>query len=427
MVLPDTGEIVMLDVRGDNRQHKGLEIAATAKIAKKGGAWLVPSQSGKGRYTVCLDPTEPHCSCPDHKEGGFKCKHIFAVEYVIQRERNPDGSTTVTETFTVRQSRKTYPQDWRAYNAAQTNEKAKFQELLRDLCSGIAEPPQGKCGRPRLSIQDALFSAAFKVYSTVSGRRFMTDLREAQAKGYIQKTPHYNSIFNYLENPNLTPLLREMITESSLPLKAVEVDFACDSSGFTTSRFHRWFDHKYGAVRQQHEWVKVHLMCGVRTNIVTAVEIKDKDASDTKLLPALVDATAENFTLNEVSADKGYGSLKNYKAVQYHGAVPYIAFKSIHNGRGGGLWQKMFHYYQFNRAEYLQHYHKRSNVESTFSMIKAKFRDHVRSKTDVAMVNEVLCKILCHNICCLIQESYELGIDTIFWAETSPAQKGVVN
>jgi hypothetical protein len=42
-------------------------------------------------------------------------------------------------------------------------------------------------------------------------------------------------------------------------------------------------------------------MCGVRTNIVTAVEIRDKDASDTKLLPDLVDATAKNFTLNEVS------------------------------------------------------------------------------------------------------------------------------
>jgi len=53
----------------------------------------------------------------------------------------------------------------------------------------------------------------------------------------------------------------------------------------------------------------------------------------------------------------------------------------------------------FNRAEFLQHYHKRSNVESTFSMIEAKFCDHVRSKTDVAMVNEVLCKIVCHNIC----------------------------
>jgi hypothetical protein len=83
--------------------------------------------------------------------------------------------------------------------------------------------------------------------------------------------------------------------------------------------------------------------------------------------------------------------------------------------------------YQFHRDEFLRHYHKRSNVESTFSMIKAKFRDHVRSKTDVAMVNEVLCKIICHNICCLIQESHELGIDTAFWAETSPAQKAGAN
>jgi hypothetical protein len=35
-------------------------------------------------------------------------------------------------------------------------------------------------------------------------------------------------------------------------------------------------------------------------------------------------------------------------------------------------------------------------------MIKAKFRDHVRSKTPVAMVNEVLCKLTCHNICVLV-------------------------
>jgi transposase len=87
-----------------------------------------------------------------------------------------------------------------------------------------------------------------------------------------------------------------------------------------------------------------------------------------------------------------------------------------HSGKAGGLWEKMFHYFAFNRQEFLQHYHKRSNVESTFSMIKAKFRDHVRSKTDVAMQNEVLCKILCHNICCVIQAMYELGIEPTFWA-----------
>jgi transposase len=255
----------------------------------------------------------------------------------------------------------------------------------------------------------------------------MSDLRAATAKGYISRLPHFNSIFNTLENPDLTPILKAMITESSLPLAAVEVDFAADSSGFTTSRFVKWYDHKYGTVRQQHDWVKVHLMCGVRTNIVTAVEIRERDASDTKLLPPLLDATAKNFTISEISGDKGYGSVKNYKAAQLHGATPYIAFKSIHNGRAGGLWQRMYHYWQFNRADFLQHYHKRSNVESTFSMIKAKFRDHVRSKTPVAMVNEVLCKIICHNICCLIQESNELGIATTFWAGSSLAQQPSIN
>ena len=50
-----------------------------------------------------------------------------------------------------------------------------------------------------------------------------------------------------------------------------------------------------------------------------------------------------------------------------------------------------------------------------FLTIRA-FGDHLRSKTDVAMVNEALCKIICHNICCLIQEAQELGITTEFWA-----------
>src|ERR1700730_13788443 len=79
-------------------------------------------------------------------------------------------------------------------------------------------------------------------------------------------------------------------------------------------------------------------------------------------------------------------------------------------GAVGGLYEKMFHYFSFRREDFLRHYHKRSNVESTFSMVKAKFKDSVRSKGDVAMKNEVLAKFLCHNICCLIMSQLELGI-----------------
>lgn len=391
----------------DARKEQGAELAAIARITKKGSVWLVPSRTRTGRkYAVCPHKTKPHCTCPDHETNGGWCKHIWAVEFYRTRKRPP-----IPPTAPVATPKKTYPQKWSAYNAAQTQEKDMFLKLLRDLCDGLVDPRKQAAGRPRLPIGDAIFASCFKVYSTVSGRRFMSDLRAAHEKGLISKTPHFNTIFNTLDDPDITETLRGVIVESSLPLKAVECDFAADSSGFTSSRFVRWFDHKYGAVRQQHTWVKVHLMCGVKTNIVTAVEIRDKDASDTKLLPDLVDTTAKNFQLREVSGDKGYGSLNNYDAVSRHGATPYIAFKSIHTGKGGGLWKKMYHLFQFNREEFLAHYHKRSNVETTFSMIKAKFGDHVRSKTDVAMINEVLCKIICHNVCCLIQEAHELGID----------------
>jgi transposase len=132
-------------------------------------------------------------------------------------------------------------------------------------------------------------------------------------------------------------------------------------------------------------------------------------------LPALVNATAENFQIAEVSADKGYSSRKNANAITEVGATPFISFKSDAAGNGGGMWGKMYHYFQFRRAEFLAHYHKRSNIESTFSMMKRKFGDSLRSKTDVAMVNETLCKILAHNLVVLIHETHELGIDPVFW------------
>ncbi len=395
------------------REQRGTMIAAVCKIIQKGAVWLVPSQSGNGKYTVSPDEQCPHCSCPDHETRGVTCKHIYAVRLVMKREQNADGSETVTESVTVTETtkRKTYPQNWPAYNAAQVNEKKHFQVLLRDLCQNVTEPVQKGKGQRAVPLRDAIFSAVFKVYSTVSGRRFMTDLAESHAKGFVSKLPCYNSIFNYLENPALTPILTELIIKASLPLVAVETDFSVDSSGFTSCRFHRWFDHKYGVQRQEHDWVKAHIACGVKTNVVTAVEIHDRNTNDGPVLPSLLGTTSENFTVHELSADKAYATEANFQSVAKCEAKAFIPFKRNATGGCGGLFAKAFHYFNLCREEFLQHYHKRSNVESTFSMMKAKFGDAVRSKTDVAMKNEVLCKVLCHNICCLISAMYELGID----------------
>lgn len=311
------------------REAKGREIADRARIVKSGGLYLVPSQSGGKQYKV--DPVAGSCSCPDFEFTGFKCKHQYAVEFTVERERKTvtetqaDGATKTTVTETVKVSRKTYPQQWPAYNMAQTKEKAIFLYLLHQLCQGVGSPAQNN-GRPRHSFEDMIFAMAYKVYSTVSGRRFMTDLRDAHAKGYIENLPCYNSIFNYFESETLTPYLQMLIEESALPLQAIEQDFAADSSGLSTGVFKRWNDTKWGKVRTEfgdkvpnqvnrREWLKIHIMCGITTNVVTAVEVTDAHAGDSPQFKPLVEATARNFAMRQVSADRAYLSSNNLKTV----------------------------------------------------------------------------------------------------------------
>ena len=247
-----------------------------------------------------------------------------------------------------------------AYNKAQTTEKDRFQVILSDLCRGIEEPPRKPGpGRPSVPLADMVFAATFKIYSTVSGRRFQCDLNAAAARGHLGKTPHYNTVFKYLEMEGLTAILQRLIAESSLPLRSIETDFAVDSSGFSTSRFVRWFDHKYGVTKQQYDWVKVSLMTGVKTNVVTAVEIDERYAGDCPKFAPLLKATASNFNVEEVSADSAYLSYDNMEAVAAVGGIPFIAFKSNSTATQGGVFEKMLHFYRFKRDEFLAHYHKR--------------------------------------------------------------------
>jgi transposase len=398
----------------DARKQRGLEIAALARIDRDNDVYLVPSQTDPRhpKYQVRYHAEHPTCNCPDHAQRGCRCKHIYAVEYVIRREQHADGSETVTESVTFTKTRKTYAQDWPNYNAAQVNEKHHFQDLLRDLCGGIEEPTDGKPvrGRPRVKLADAVFSVVYKIYSTRSGRRFSCDLADAKDDGHVTKALHYNTCFKYIEKAELYPILMALIERSSLPLSAVESQFAVDSTGFAYSRFVRWYDIKYNRFSAEQQWIKAHICTGTKTNVITAVEIHGRDASDSENLPALVETTAKGFDMAEISADKGYSDRRCHNAIAAVGAKPYIMFKKNTTGEVGGMFKKMFHYFQFKRDEFLAHYHRRSNVESTVMMVKSKFGDAVRSKTEVAARNEVLAKVLCHNICCLISAMYELGI-----------------
>jgi transposase len=201
-----------------------------------------------------------------------------------------------------------------------------------------------------------------------------------------------------------------------LPLKDIESDFAVDSSGFATCQFTRWFNAKYGRELDYRQWLKVHLMCGTKTNIVTSAEVSKTYANDSPYFKPLVEKTAQSgFKMAEISADKAYLSAANLELAVEKGAKPFIPFKSnsLPDNRGK-VWARLYHYYRYNFEQFEAHYHKRSNVESTFSMIKMKFGERLRSKTETAQINEALCKVLAHNICVVIQSIHQFGIEAGF-------------
>jgi transposase len=411
----------------DKRQEKGIVIAAMTKLTRTKDGWLVPSQTGDGT-TYTVDPVGMKCTCPDHLQWGHKCKHIHAVEITIKREIAPDGTVTETASITFTEKR-VYRQDWPAYNAAQRVEKSRFQVLLHELCQGVDEPERKPTrGQKPHTYADCLFAMVFKVYCGFSTRRFSTDLAEAHAKGYTSRLIPGMKVNQFHDNKVFTPILQDLIVQSSLPLAAVEKDFAIDSTGFSGCRFDRWFEEKHGGPaiqKSEHTWCKAHICTGVKTNCVTAAIVLEKDSADCPQFPALTKTTQAGFKVEEMSADKAYLSAENVEAIFAGGGTPFIAPKVNTTGGIGGLFAKMFHYFQFRREEFMDHYHKRSNVESTISALKRKFGDSVRSKNDTAMKNEVLSKVVAHNICCLIQEQHELGIEPVFWQDEAVDEEAI--
>ncbi|MCS7094122.1 MAG: transposase [Candidatus Aenigmarchaeota archaeon] len=256
-----------------------------------------------------------------------------------------------------------------------------------------------------------------KVFNCFSSRRTISELQLAYALGYIKTIPHFNSINNYMNNPEITQYFEQLYKILAFPLVEVESIFAIDSTGFSLPHKVKWLEIRLkGKWRYSKDYKKLHIITGVNTNIVTAVKITEGYKHDIKEFEPLVRETAKKFRIKEICADTGYLSRKNCDIAHEIGAIPFILPKKDTRikSRGSYNWLRMVRLWHDNLELFKQHYHKRSNVESTFSMIKRKFLSFVRSKTDIAQTNELLCKVICHNASVLVNSIFELGIELNF-------------
>jgi transposase len=249
------------------------------------------------------------------------------------------------------------------------------------------------------------------VYSQLSSRRAHTLYKNAEEREQIGRAPSYKAVNKLLNGEEIKPLLHRLLLLSSLPLKGVETNFAPDSSGFRTSLFNQYCVEKHNT-KKEHKWVKAHILTGTKTNVIGSARITPGEGADSpQFKPMVREAYEGGFKIEEVEADGAYCSRENYNLVDELGGAAYIPFSANAPGRSKGspMWNKMYYYFIFNRDEFMEHYHQRSNVETTSMMVKTKFGDKLKSKNWPAQVKELLCKLFAHNIVVLIHEMPELG------------------
>ena len=272
-----------------------------------------------------------------------------------------------------------------------------------------------------MPLSDGIYCAILKVYSGLSGRRARGIYENVHDRNLLGHVPNYMVASRILNRPEATLILYRLLSLSAAPLAGLEDGgvVAPDSTGVQTTSFGGWREEKHGEKRQK-RWLKVHAMVGTKTHVIIRAVVGEADSGDSpQFVPMLQGALEDGFHPSAVVADKGYLSYSNYQAASDLGLEAYIPFKSNSTNRVGHhgtprSWRKAFHMFQANREEFDRNYHRRSNVESVFSALKRKFGENIRSKTRVAQVNEVLCKLIAYNLTVIVHEMFENGIAPAF-------------
>src|SRR5579872_4188955 len=311
--------------------------------------------------------------------------------------------------------RQTYAQDWPAYDAAKTNEDVLFKRLMQELLLlAVENPSPQRTGSPSFDTRTKLFAMAIKTYYKSDLRKTTSILKELHHLKLIPATPCYKSIDNFFNDASLGPVLDHLILLTALPLADVERVAAMDSTGFGMRKYDSWQATKWGTVQtgRQRSFRKLHAVVGCKTNIFVSVEVTEKNVADVTMLPSVVGNRPKYFDFQDFVADKAYSSRAVYKFLDKLGLDTYIPFKRGSSSRAGGArhWKVMFEFFKKNPDSYMLHYHQRSNVETCFHMLKARFGHHLLTKNFVANQNEIKMRVLVHNLTVLIQEAAELGI-----------------
>lgn len=302
------------------------------------------------------------------------------------------------------------------YNLAKSSERRLFFQLLNELCNIIKEP-KSKNGRPPVPLRDMVFCSCLKLYRKSSGRPLKGELELAQGANYISRVPHFNTIKDFFNAEGTFDLLSRLLTITAMPLADTSTTASLDSSGFAGYSYERWQRIKWDGKKDKKNYLKAHVVIDPKTHVILTAEITPGNFSDVKQAPALILKAQKNFPVKKFLGDKAYSSHMVYRVLESLKIIPIIPFKvnaKKESENAPQLWNDAYRYFKSQRGNFDAQYHQRSQSETTFSQIKMRLGEILLSKNYKSQRNELMLKLICHNILTLIMEIHKNKIQIDF-------------
>lgn len=306
--------------------------------------------------------------------------------------------------------------EWSLYNLQRQQEWFTFFALLPKLVDAVGDGVDLWLGQGRPPLRFKAVLTCFLVW-----KRF-PQMDARTVKGFLDflkfhriinvNVPSTRTLLNYQANPRLRYYLHRAIEETARPLVTLERSFATDMTGEKTKTFSPWYCIRTDKQHHRRDHMATHITTGTKSNIVTAIDVRTRRGEDNTILQSHVQRTSHIFTIEEWSGDGAYYCRENCRVVAAIGAKPYFKPRRNASGKSKGCmpFKLMTQEFKEHSEETNQHYHKRSNAESTNESKKQRIGSITRNKNETAKELDIHGQWIAYNLLVLNRAEYEWGI-----------------
>jgi hypothetical protein len=431
----------------DDRKTRGALLAAgigtgacSVDVLDEERAIYWSAKDGTRAYTVSRDirnrrgtlAREYRCSCPDfQKNGRTDCEHIFC-ERIRRSEVVVEGAISAARAASAKATRRParvrHATDGRSIRSAQRAARERMPDNIDRLIvslrkaydlahTGSILPPDSGRFTPLSVRATTLLHKVVNAKSADEIRSVFGKLIESRELP-LASVPHRNTLTEWINDPLLTPVLRDFLFRTAYPFRRREVGAIIDSSKLSQMRsaHSRWVDY-HGDTRSQARWMKCHAIVGVETMVAMSVEFSDnagEGSADVNFAVPLVREAVKAFGLHFLLADKAYFSKDLVRWLSPQGIRAVIPVKKNITRPGMPAdsydpYVDLISWYDEHQQDFHSQYRLRPKVEGFFSAMKRAAQDFCWSRGRqrqsaigghpcTAWVNEALCKFIFMNL-----------------------------